>query len=254
MVLVAADGGLCALLQLRVEGGVVQVLVPEPEGHLVDDVESERVGQFVESRFARIVRRAYVVHRGFLHQLHVAEGQGVADNLHGARVGGVTGDAAQLDGRSVQLQDVALDGQLAEAEAVGEGLQKLAFVEQSCAESVQIGRLGRPEVRFLHSVVAYEASLCVEDVVFHARFAVGMGYLHVHADLAREPGADGQVGEVDVGVGHQGYVAEDSGGGPVVVIVEIAAPKLADYAHGQLLSAGLAVQVGCQVDDGGVVA
>ena len=82
MVLVATDGGLGALLQHGIELFLREVLVAVAEGHLVDDVEAERVGQFVESWLAGVVRGADVVHRGFLHQLHVAKGQVIADDLH----------------------------------------------------------------------------------------------------------------------------------------------------------------------------
>ena len=55
MVLVSADGGLCPLLQDGIEGGVREVYVTIAEGHLVDDIESKRVGQFIEPGLTGIV-------------------------------------------------------------------------------------------------------------------------------------------------------------------------------------------------------
>ena len=55
VVLVTAYGGLCALLEHRVIGRVGEMLVAKAEGHLIDDVETQRVGQLIEAGFSGIV-------------------------------------------------------------------------------------------------------------------------------------------------------------------------------------------------------
>ena len=42
----------------------------------------------------------------------------------------MAGDAAQLDGLAVELQDVAIDGELTEAEPMFEGLYRPALLEE----------------------------------------------------------------------------------------------------------------------------
>ena len=231
MVLVATDGGMCPLLEHGIEGRVGQVLVAEAEGHLVDDVEAQRVGQFVEARLARIVRRADIVDGGLLHQSHVAQDAGLTDDLHRRRVGAVRGDATQFDGPSVEFQDVPLDGQLAESEPVLEGLQRLPFLEQRGAQGVEIGCLGRPQMRFAYPQAGTipPGNLLptgIKYFVHHRSSLVCMLDLGFNRHLASVLRADGQVSEMGSGHGHQRDVAEDATGCPVVVVVEIAAPEL----------------------------
>ena len=134
--LVALDGGQGTLHEDVLIAAVREVLVAIAEGHLVDEIEAQRVGQLVEARFARIVRQAQKVNRRLLHQAHVLQGKVVGDDLHGQRVGAVRIDASQLDGLSIHLQDVSGNCNLADANFVGKGLQRPAFLLDVGAQGI----------------------------------------------------------------------------------------------------------------------
>ena len=136
MVLIATDGGLCPLLQYGIELILIQILVAIAEGHLVDDVEPQRVSQFVEARFTRIVRGADVVHRSLLHQAHVLQGQLVADDFNSFRVGGMTCDTTQLNRLSVEFQDISVYRQLTETKLMFKRLKGFALLHQLRAQGV----------------------------------------------------------------------------------------------------------------------
>ena len=128
MNLVALHGGQGAALQYVLIAAAGEVLVAEAKGHFVHEVEAQRVGQLVEARLTGVVAQAHVVNRCLLHQPHVLQREVVADDLHRLWVGAVGIDAAQLDGPSVQLQHVAVDGYLAYANLLGDGLQQLVLL------------------------------------------------------------------------------------------------------------------------------
>ena len=136
VVLVTPDGCLRPLLQNGVESGVREVLGAVSEGHLINEIEAQRVRQLIETRLAGIVRQAQIVDRSLFHHVHIPECQRVADDLHGPWVGGVGIDATQLDALSVEFQHIALDGQLAESEAMGKALQHLSLLCQRGAERI----------------------------------------------------------------------------------------------------------------------
>ena len=56
-----------------------------------------------------------------------------------------------------------------------------------------------------------------------------------------------------LGYRHKGYITEDAIGSPVVVIVEVTAPKLGDDAQGQLLIT-LYFQIVGDIEDSGIIA
>ena len=136
VVLVAPHGGAGALHQQGLVAAATEVFVAVAEGHLRDQVEAQRVGQIVEAGLAGIVGETHVVDRGLLHHAHIAQRQCVANDLHRARVGGVGVDAAQLDGASVQIEHVAVDGQLAQPHPLLYGLQRLGTPLQSDAQRI----------------------------------------------------------------------------------------------------------------------
>ena len=104
------------------------MLIAKAEGHFVDKIEAQGVGQFVEARLTRIVRQAHIVDRRLLHHVHVLEGKGVRNDLHRHRVSGVGIDAAQLDGLSVELEDIAVDSDLTDTYLLGESLEGLTLL------------------------------------------------------------------------------------------------------------------------------
>ena len=75
----------------------------------------------------------------------------------------------------------------------------------------------------------------------------------INHDLTRILRSDGQVGEMCLGYRHKGYITEDAIGSPVVVIVEVTAPKLGDDAQGQLLIT-LYFQIVGDIEDSGIIA
>ena len=148
VVLIAADSGLSTLLQHRIELAFIKVLIAIAKGNLVDDVESQRVGQFVESWFARIVRGADIVDRGLLHHLHILKSKTVADNLACERIGRVSINATQLEWHAVKLKNLSVgNGKLAETELMMEGLERFALLLESGAQGVEIRSLGGPEIK-----------------------------------------------------------------------------------------------------------
>ena len=110
MVLVTTDGCLGTLAENVVVGRVAEMLISITEGHLVDDIEAQRVSQLVETRLTGIVRCADIVHRGLFHQAHILERQRLADHLHMLWVGSMASDASQFDGTAIQLEHMAVDG------------------------------------------------------------------------------------------------------------------------------------------------
>ncbi len=251
MVLVAADGGLCSLLQNLVVGRVGQVLVTISKGHLVDDIEAQRVCQFVEARLAWIVGGTDIVDRGFLHQPHVLQRERIADDLHRPRVCGMAGDTAQFDGFPIQFQHLAVNGQFADAETVFKGLYHPALLQKLCAQGVEVRSLGRPQVRIVDTAVCttpHHLPPCVKNLMGHRRLPVTVGHLGFHHNLARHLRSDGQVAEVRLGHGKQGHVAKDAAGCPVVVRIEVATLRLGHHTQCQLLFLGLG-EIGRDVEE-----
>ena len=82
MVLVTTDRGLCPLLKNRVESGVSEILVSIAKWHFVDDIETQRVGQLIKTRFTRIVRCTDIVDGCLFHQSHITKDTGFVDNLY----------------------------------------------------------------------------------------------------------------------------------------------------------------------------
>ena len=80
---------------------------------------------------------------------------------------------------------------------------------------------------------------------------VGHNGLDIH--FARVLCAYGQVAQVGVWHSHQFHIAEDAAGCPIVVVVEVAATKLSDNPHGQLLLRLFLVDEGSNVEEGGIV-
>ena len=146
VVLVAADGRLCTLMELSVERSVREMLIAIAERNLVYDVETERVSQLVETWFARIVRGADVVDGCGFHEAHVLQREAVADDFDGAWISGMGCDAAEFDGLTIELQDLAVNADFADAKTVAEVLQLLALADEACVEGIEIGRFGGPEV------------------------------------------------------------------------------------------------------------
>ena len=136
MVLVAPDGGLCALLQYGIECLLRQVLVAIAEGYLIDDIKAERVGKLIEARFSWIVRRADIVYRCLFHQAHVLQCQFVADNLRRLGVCAVASHSTQFYWLSVQFKNLSVDGQFPESELVLECLQGLSLAAECCAQCI----------------------------------------------------------------------------------------------------------------------
>ena len=72
---------------------------------------------------------ADVVDARRLHHPHVLQRECVADDLDRARVGGVAGHTAELDGLSIELQHLAaVDGQFPETYLLRECLQYFLLV------------------------------------------------------------------------------------------------------------------------------
>ena len=151
VVFVASQCQAGPVLQVVEECRVFQVAFAEAERNLAHHVHADGVAKLQQSRGRRIVGCAQEVHIGILHHLQVA--------LHL-----LVGDAAPVDGRKVvvcgpvKLHRAAVDavnasvpGYFAYPDLAVVGLHRLPVELQPQAHGVQIGRLGRPQVRLRHT-------------------------------------------------------------------------------------------------------
>ena len=129
MVLIAAYRCLSPLLQDWIEGRIAQVLVAIAKGHLVYDIESQRVGQFIETRLTGIVGGADIVYRGFLHQAHITQYGSLVYHLYCLWVCRMTVHSTQFYRAPIKLQYVSFYCQFPEAELMLKGLQNLVLLQ-----------------------------------------------------------------------------------------------------------------------------
>ena len=78
-------------------------------------------------------------------------------------------------------------------------------------------------------------ALGIEDFVGYAGVFIAIGNNGININRTIVLGMDGKIRKMGVGHCHKGYIAEDSVGRPVVIIIEIAARELRDYTHGEFL-------------------
>ena len=136
--------GLVPVLDLVLPGGVGEeaglgaVALVVRLGH---DVEAVLVAELVEARVIGVVGGAHRVDVVLLHEPQVALHMGEVDGGPGDGVGVVAVDAAQGGGPPVEPHDDAVGADLAQADAVGDGL-----IGCDEGEGVEVGVLGGPWV------------------------------------------------------------------------------------------------------------
>ena len=170
----------------------------------------------------------------------------------------MAGDTTQLYRLSVEFQDLPINRQFTEAKLMFEGLQDFALPGECCAKGIEIRCLCRPETGFKNCQVGsisrrHLIPLGIEDFMHDFHTFACTFHFRIYHDLTRVACPNRQVGEMCLGYRHKGYITEDAIGSPVVVIVEVTAPKLGDDAQGQLLFA-LSFQIVGDIEDSGIIA
>ena len=106
----------------------------------------------------------------------------------------------------------------------------------------------------LHFIGADKAACSVVDFMLHLSALADVSDIRADHHLTRILRPDGQVAYMRFRHSHQRHIPEDAIGRPVVIIIEIAATELRDDTESQCLRPSLLVNIGRNVEDGGVIA
>ena len=207
-------------------------------GHQHDAV---LVTQLVEARVVGIVRSAHRVDVVLLHELKVAAH---AIETHGAAlvvIVIVAVDAVHLKVGAVEVDMVALDGDLGETLTVGHVLADLVAVVDLKRQVVEEGVLGVPEVGIgngalgvtLDALARGNHVLAVAERKHDAACALGNRIERNHSGIALAVRAEPKVDQVRGRTLHKVHIAEDARGPPHVLVLDIAAVAVLKDLNGK---------------------
>ena len=197
-------------------------------GHQHDAV---LVAQLIEARIVGVVGRTHRVDVVLLHELEVAAH---VIETHGAAlvvIVIVAVDAVHLKVGAVEVNMVALDGDLGEALTVGHVLADLVAVVDLKRQVIEEGVLGIPEVGIDNAALGMAVDalarsdhvLAIAERKHDAGSALGHRIERDQSDIALAVRAEPKVDQVRGGTLHKVHIAEDARGPPHVLILDIAA-------------------------------
>ena len=206
-------------------------------GHQHDAV---LVAQLVEARVVGIVRSAHRVDVVLFHELKVATH---AIETHSAAlviVVIVAVDAVHLKVGAVEVDMVALDGDLGETLTVGHVLAGLVAVVDLKRKVVEEGVLGVPEVGIGNGALGVTVALArgnhvlaVAERKHDAACALGNRIERDQSGIALAMRAEPKVDQVRGGALHKVHIAEDARGPPHVLVLDIAAVAVLQDLNGK---------------------
>ena len=85
------------------------MFVAKAERHLTDQIETQGVSQFIESRLTGIVAQAHIVDGSLLHHVHILQREVIGNHLHSIRVCRMGVNSAQFNGLTVKFEDISLN-------------------------------------------------------------------------------------------------------------------------------------------------
>jgi len=208
-----------------------------------DDVEAFAIAQVQEAGVSRIVGGPHGVDVRGLHQLDVPAPMLVGQGPPDVGADFVHVDAAQLDGRAVQLEHASLDLDLAQADRARQRVKGLPLAPQIRLERIEGGRLGGPQPRSFDRDAAREylggyghrrfgrvdrltvgIGQCAGDRQILRGRLIGGGEdrsLDRKVGLVCDGGVRPEIGQVRLRQRDKRDVAKDAGQRPVVEAVEL---------------------------------
>ena len=198
---------------------------------LGDQHDAILIAQLVEARVVGVVGRAHRVDVVLLHELQVAAH---AIEAHGAAlviVVIVAVDAMHLKVSAVEVDMIALDRHLGKTLAMRNVLADLVTVVDLKRKVIEEGVLGVPEVGIGHvafgmAVDALTRShhvLAIAERKHDAGSALGHRIERDQSGIALAVRAEPKVDQMRGGTLHKVHVAEDAGGPPHILVLDVAA-------------------------------